>query len=202
MITETVSCWTTGTSAFVRSLFPIPCSVNGSVSLYCPQIRSCTPRFTKRGICAVAACAVRPLLPDPTGLFTARTAGSVSPADRPPSAWGNCGRMWRGRGEISLDLCGFPGGKIRRQGIYTFTPENGVLLRNKPISAPMKKSGRGGCLIAAASRFSFILQIWNWPSYKRGIRAKSGAFASLVDLKKTNEKLPLHLYYIFCRSFL
>ena len=49
--------------------------------------------------------------------------------------------MWRDRGEISLDLCGFPGGKIRRQGIYTFIPENAVLLRNNPISAPMKNRG-------------------------------------------------------------
>ena len=35
---------------------------------------------------AVVAYAVRPLRPAPTGLFTARTAGNVSPADRPPSA--------------------------------------------------------------------------------------------------------------------
>ena len=45
-----------------------------------------TPSFTMRRICAVVVCAVRPLRPAPTGLFTARTAGSVSPADRPPSA--------------------------------------------------------------------------------------------------------------------
>ena len=34
---------------------------------------------------------------------------------------------------MSLDLCGFPGGKIRRQGIYTFTPKNAVLLRNPGV---------------------------------------------------------------------
>ena len=86
MIAETVSCLTTGTSAYARSLFPIPCSVNGSVLPYCPQIRSCTPSFTMRRICAVVVCAVRLLRPAPTGRFTARTAGSISPADRPPSA--------------------------------------------------------------------------------------------------------------------
>ena len=85
-ITATVSCWTTGTIAYARSSFPIPCSVNGSVLRYCPPIRSCTPSFTTRRICAVVAYAVRPLRPAPTGLFTARTAGNVSPADGPPSA--------------------------------------------------------------------------------------------------------------------
>ncbi len=43
---------------------------------------------------------------------------------------------------------------MKRQGIYTFTPKNAVLLRNISISAPIRKSGRGGYLIAAASRFS------------------------------------------------
>jgi len=52
--------------------------------------------------------------------------------------------MLRGRGKISLDLCGFPGGKMKRQGIYTFTPENAVLLRNILVSAPIRKPGRGG----------------------------------------------------------
>ena len=65
--------------------------------------------------------------------------------------------MLRDRGEISFDLCGFPGGKIGRQGIYTFTPENAVLLRNISISAPMRKPGRGGYVIAAASRFSYFV---------------------------------------------
>ena len=41
---------------------------------------------TMRRICGGVACAVRPLRPAPTGLSTARTAGSVSTADRPPSA--------------------------------------------------------------------------------------------------------------------
>ena len=44
------------------------------------------PSFTMRRICAVVVCAVRLLRPAPTGRFTARTAGSISPADRPPSA--------------------------------------------------------------------------------------------------------------------
>ena len=49
--------------------------------------------------------------------------------------------MLRDRGEISFDLCGFPGGKMKQQGIYTFTPENAVLLRNNPIFAPIKNRG-------------------------------------------------------------
>nr|WP_297293894.1 hypothetical protein [uncultured Oscillibacter sp.] len=31
-----------------------------------------------------------------------------------------------------------------QERIYTFTPQNGVLLRNNPISAPIRKPGRGG----------------------------------------------------------
>uniref|UniRef100_UPI0040250CBC hypothetical protein n=1 Tax=Candidatus Scatousia sp. TaxID=3085663 RepID=UPI0040250CBC len=58
----------------------------------------------------------------------------------------------RSRRGKSLDLQGFPGVKIRQAILYTFTPENGVLLRNNPISAPMRKPGRGGYVIAAASR--------------------------------------------------
>ena len=33
---------------------------------------------------------------------------------------------------------------MKRQGIYTFTPENAVLLRNILVSAPIRKPGRGG----------------------------------------------------------
>lgn len=40
-----------------------------------------------------------------------------------------------------LDLHCFPGGKIEQQGIYTFTPENAVLLHNISISAPMRNWG-------------------------------------------------------------
>jgi len=49
--------------------------------------------------------------------------------------------------------------KIRQTILYTFALEKGVLLRNNPISAPMKKPGRGGYVIATASRLSFALQI-------------------------------------------
>ena len=51
------------------------------------------------------------------------------------------------------------GGKIRRQEIYTPTLQNGVLLHHNPIAAPMRKPGRGGCLIAAASRFFYNVGI-------------------------------------------
>lgn len=65
--------------------------------------------------------------------------------------------MLRSKGEKGLAIYGFPGGKIRRQGIYTFPPENGVLLHSKPISAPIRKPGHGGYLIATSSySFSWI----------------------------------------------
>ena len=38
--------------------------------------------------------------------------------------------LLRSRGRKSLDLQGFPGVKIRKTILYTFTPENAVLLRN------------------------------------------------------------------------
>lgn len=38
--------------------------------------------------------------------------------------------MLRSRGKKSLDLQGFPGVKMTRQGFYTFSLKNGVLLRN------------------------------------------------------------------------
>ena len=58
-----------------------------------------------------------------TRLFTAQTAASVLPADRPPSAWVNFGRIWRVMGEISVDLCGFSGGEIKRQGFIPLLPK-------------------------------------------------------------------------------
>lgn len=81
MIEHFINC-----STLENEIFLIPCSVNGSVLRYCPPIRNCTPSFTMRRICAAVRYAARPLLPAPTGLSTARTAGSGSPADRPPSA--------------------------------------------------------------------------------------------------------------------
>lgn len=59
------------------------------------------------------------------------------------------------------------GGKIRRQKIYTLTLQNGVLLRHNPIAVPMRKPGRGGCLIAAASRF-FFYNVGIHADFRRG----------------------------------
>lgn len=55
----------------------------------------------------------------------------------------------------NLAICGFSDGKIKQQGI--------VLLRNKPISAPMRKPRRGGYMIAAApqlyyDKFDYVLK--------------------------------------------
>jgi len=49
--------------------------------------------------------------------------------------------MLRSRGEKSLAICGFAGALLPGTGIYTFIPENAVLLRNIPISAPMRIRG-------------------------------------------------------------
>ncbi len=49
--------------------------------------------------------------------------------------------MLRSRGKKSLAICGFAGALLPGTGIYTFTPENAVLLRNNPISAPIKNRG-------------------------------------------------------------
>lgn len=48
--------------------------------------------------------------------------------------------MLRIRGRKSLATSSFAGAFFRRQ-IYTFTPENAVLLRNIPISVPITKRG-------------------------------------------------------------
>jgi len=61
---------------------------------------------------------------------------------------------------------------MKRQGIYTFIPKNAVLLRNKQISAPIRKPGRGGYVIAAASRLFFY-------SHSRSVcLSRSGCFSA------------------------
>ena len=85
-ITGTVSYWTTGTSAYVRSLFPIRFSASGS-GLRCFPPTSCSMRsFTRPGTGRSVPSAARSLRQAPTASNTAPTAGSVSPADKPPSA--------------------------------------------------------------------------------------------------------------------
>lgn len=80
---------------------------------------------------------------------------------------GTAGECDYGGCEKSLAICGFMGGKIRRQKIYTLTLQNGVLLRHNPIAVPMRKPGRGGCLIAAASRF-FFYNVGIHADFRRG----------------------------------
>ena len=85
-ILETVSYWTTGTSAYVRSSCPIRFSASG-LRLRCFPLISCSMRsFTKPGTGRNVPSAARPLRQALTASNTAPTAGSVSPADRPPSA--------------------------------------------------------------------------------------------------------------------
>ncbi len=84
--TGTVSYWTTGTSAYVRSSFPIRFSASGS-GLRCFPPTGCFMRsFTRQGIRRNVPSAARSLRQPLTVSNTAPSAGNVSPADKPPSA--------------------------------------------------------------------------------------------------------------------
>ena len=85
-ITGTVSYWTTGTSAYVRSSFPIRFSASGSGLRYFPPTGCSMRSFTRPGTGRSVPSAARSLRQAPTASNTAPTAGSVSPADKPPSA--------------------------------------------------------------------------------------------------------------------
>ena len=86
MITGTVSYWTTETNAYVRSSFPIRFSASGS-GLRCFPPTGCSMRsFTRQGIRRNVPSAARSLRQPLTVSNTAPSAGSVSPADKPPSA--------------------------------------------------------------------------------------------------------------------
>ena len=85
-LTGTVSYWTTGTSAYVRSSFPIRFSASGS-GLRCFPPTGCFMRsFTRQGIRRNVPSAARSLRQPLTVSNTAPSAGSVSPADKLPSA--------------------------------------------------------------------------------------------------------------------
>ncbi|WP_442858590.1 hypothetical protein [Acutalibacter sp. 1XD8-36] len=60
--------------------------------------------------------------------------------------------------EKSIDLQGFPRVKIRKAILYTFTTENGVLLRNIHENSTHKKTGRGSHILASApcSFFAYL----------------------------------------------
>ena len=85
-LTGTVSYWTTETNAYVRSSFPIRFSASGS-GLRCFPPTGCSMRsFTRQGIRRNVPSAARSLRQPLTVSNTAPSAGSVSPADKPPSA--------------------------------------------------------------------------------------------------------------------
>ena len=86
MIAETVSCLTTGTSAYARSLSLIRCFANGFGLPYFPLISSCMPSFLRPRIKSVVLYAARSLYQSQTASNTARTAASVSRTDRQRSA--------------------------------------------------------------------------------------------------------------------
>ena len=76
----------TETDAYVRSSFPIRFSASGS-GLRCFPPTGCSMRsFTRQGIRRNVPSAARSLRQPLTVSNTAPSAGSVSPADKPPSA--------------------------------------------------------------------------------------------------------------------
>ena len=86
LFTETVSYWTTGTSAFVRSSFPIRFSASGSGLRCFPPTGYSMRSFTRQGTRRSVPSAARSLRQPLTVSNTAPSAGSVSPADKLPSA--------------------------------------------------------------------------------------------------------------------
>ena len=85
-ITDTVFYWTTGRNVSARSLFPIRFFANGFRPPYCPLISCCMQSFSRPRIKSVVPSAELLLRPPLTASNTARTAGSVLPADRQRSA--------------------------------------------------------------------------------------------------------------------
>ena len=85
-LTGTVSYWTTGTSAFVRSSFPIRFSASGSGLRCFPPTGYSMRSFTRQGTRRSVPSAARSLRQPLTVSNTAPSAGSVSPADKLPSA--------------------------------------------------------------------------------------------------------------------
>ena len=154
----TVFYWTTGTLAYARSSFPIPCSVSGFGLPYFLLISSCMPSFLRPRIKSVVPSAELLLRPPLTASNTARTAGSVLPADRQRSAWENGAPLLRSRGKKSLDLRGFQCLKMTRQGFYTLSPKNDVLLRNRYQKRTYIKQGADSLLLAVCALFFYFIR--------------------------------------------
>ena len=103
----TAFCWTMGTSAYVRSSFPIRFFADGFKTPYFPPTSCFTRSFTKPRTGGGAPSAARRLCPPQTASNTARTAASGSPAGKPPSGCGNDAPALRSRREKALTPCRF-----------------------------------------------------------------------------------------------
>ena len=153
---DTVFYWTTGRNVSARSLFPIRFYANGFRLPYFLLISCCMQSFSKPRIKSVVPSAELLLRPPLTALNTARIAGSGLPADRQRSAWENGAPLLRSRGKKSLDLRGFQCLKMTRQGFYTLSPQNDVLLRNKYQKHTYIKQGADSLLLAVCALFLFF----------------------------------------------
>lgn len=94
---DTVSYWTTGRNVYARSLFPIRFYASGFRLPYFLLISCCMQSFSKPRTKSVVPSAARSLYQSLTASNTARTAGSVLPADRQRSAWENGAPLLRSR---------------------------------------------------------------------------------------------------------
>ena len=141
-----------------RSLFPIRFFANGFRPPYCPLISCCMQSFSRPRIKSVVPSAELLLRPPLTASNTARTAGSVLPADRQRSAGENGAPLLRSRGKKSLDLRGFQCLKMTQQGFYTLSPKNDVLLRNRYQKRTYIKQGADSLLLAVCALFFYFIR--------------------------------------------
>ena len=130
-----------------RSLFPIRFYANGFRPPYFLLISCCMQSFSRPRIKSVVPSAEFLLRPPLTASNTARTAGSGLPADR-----------LRSRGKKSLDLRGFQCLKMTRQGFYTLSPKNDVLLRNRYQKRTYIKQGADSLLLAVCALFFYFIR--------------------------------------------
>ena len=78
---------------------------------------------------------------------------------------------------------------MKRQGIYTFTPENAVLLRNILVSAPIRKPGRGGYVDSC--RVPALFRSTNWKLfYLRSINPMIEKINPTIPIPITSSPIP------------
>ena len=70
----------------------------------------------------------------------------------------DCRPLLRNRGKKSLDLQGFQCLKMTRQGFYTLSPKNDVLLRNRYQKRTYIKQGADSLLLAVCALFFYFIR--------------------------------------------